>query len=112
MDDRTKQRETLVPSRETLRNNGGGSPNYDEELLTNSGVANDFDLPQFLTTSEAARYCRFRSNAGLRKAWYRGDVFPTSRRGGKGTLLWHVDEWRGSLAGSRTRTNMLWHSGC
>jgi len=114
--------------RTVLRQNGGprlgerrgtsvGSP-MARWSSTTGGKSKSVSTPEsvrsspFLTTSEAARYCRFRSNAGLRKAWYRGDVFPTSRRGGKGTLVWHVDELARFLRGKASRPDKLWPSGC
>ena len=46
----------------------------------------------FMTTTEAARYCRFVTSGGLRKAWYAKLVFPSGRRGGKNILIWQRGE--------------------
>lgn len=50
------------------------------------------DAHENFTTSEAARYCRFRTPGGLRKAWYSMFVFPYGRRGGRMTLMWRRSE--------------------
>lgn len=47
----------------------------------------------FLTTKEAAEYCRFTSAHGLYSAAKRGKVKPYGRRGGgRGAMLWTVTE--------------------
>ena len=51
------------------------------------------ELPRdVVTTTEAARYCGFRTPGGLRKAWYAMLVFPVGRRGGRRTLMWSKKE--------------------
>ena len=47
---------------------------------------------EYLTTTEAAKYCRFRTPGGLRKAWHALLVFPCGRRGGRNMLLWEKKE--------------------
>jgi hypothetical protein len=59
------------------------------------GGASTASLPmnrEFVTTTEAARYCGFRTPGGLRKAWYAMLVFPVGRRGGRRTLMWEKRE--------------------
>jgi hypothetical protein len=42
----------------------------------------------YLCTTEAARYCGFKTSGGLRKAYLDGRVYPSGRRGGRGTWMW------------------------
>jgi len=47
---------------------------------------------EYFTTSEAAKYCRFLTQGGIRKAWYDLQVFPCGRRGGLNILTWRRSE--------------------
>ncbi|MBP9113512.1 MAG: helix-turn-helix domain-containing protein [Polyangiaceae bacterium] len=57
---------------------------------------------RYLTTAEAALYCRFKSTAAIRKARLEGRLHPVGRRGGTGTWMWSVDELDRFLQGQPT----------
>lgn len=61
--------------------------------------------PQYLTTSNAARYCGYKNSEGLRKARRSGKVHPVGRRGGDGPWMWDVAELDAFLRGV-----LLWGS--
>ena len=54
-----------------------------------------------MTTSEAARYCGFKSTAAIRKALRDGRLVPLGRRGGSGTYMWSRHALDAFLAGGR-----------
>lgn len=54
-----------------------------------------------MTTTEAARYCGFKSTAATRKAHREGRLMPIGRRGGKGTYMWSRQVLDSFLAGAR-----------
>ena len=54
-----------------------------------------------MTTTEAARYCGFKSTAAIRKAVRDGRLVPLGRRGGTGTYMWSRHALDAFLAGAR-----------
>jgi hypothetical protein len=57
-----------------------------------SSAPNIQTLRTFLTTREAAAYCGFATTGALRKARLEGRIVPIGRRGGRGTLMWSLDD--------------------
>ncbi len=46
----------------------------------------------YLTTTEAARYCGFKTGGGMRRAKLDGRVFPVGRRFGSSILMWRRED--------------------
>lgn len=57
-------------------------------------------MTDYLTTAEAAAYCRFKSVFGLHSAHRAGKVFPVGKRGGgRGTKMWRREDLDAFLRG-------------
>ncbi|HVR03444.1 MAG TPA: hypothetical protein VMT47_15010 [Polyangia bacterium] len=67
-----------------------------------SGVARRADAIEApMTTTEASRYCGFKSAVAIRKALFEGRLVPIGRRGETGTYMWSRQALDAFLAGAR-----------
>src|SRR5579871_3495274 len=71
----------------------------DASLSTVAGPGCVHDGP--MTTTQAARYCGFKTTAAIRKAYGEGRLVPLGKRGGKGTYVWSREALDAFLAGAR-----------
>ena len=55
------------------------------------GVVTD-TWPPLMPTALATRYCGFKGQSALRKAYHDGKIRPAGRRGGTGTLMWRRED--------------------
>ncbi len=107
-----KDRETPPPRASEVRLAGELEPRGEPRHTADPASAPERARGPFLTTREAAAYCRFKSTSALRKAKLEGRLAPVGRRGGRGTWMWSresLDEFlRGvgaaSLSTGRART--------
>ena len=68
-----------------------------------TGLLGDDRIPasRLFTTAQAAAYCAFKTAGAIRKLVHDGRLIPVSRRGGRGTLLFSVEELDAFLRGGR-----------